>query len=159
MQGADYGVILDCLPNDFVAGELEHAVVSCFRERCPDLMILEGQSALRNPAGPCGAELLLSAGAKGVILQHAPGRLFYDDFEEGGFRIGDLAEEVELIRLYGSLVLAVTLNSEKLDREALFRHRDELEKRLALPVVCPLEQGVDSLVPVVKRFVEESRAH
>jgi uncharacterized NAD-dependent epimerase/dehydratase family protein len=159
MQGADYGVILDCLPNDFVAGELEHAVLCCFRERRPDLMILEGQSALRNPAGPCGAELLLSAGAKGVIVQHAPGRTFYDDFEEAGFKIGDLGEELELIRLYGSRTLAVTLNSEGLDREALFRHKGEIEKRLGLPVVCPLEEGVDRLVPLVRRFVEESVAH
>lgn len=159
MQGADYGVILDCLPNDFVSGELERAVVSCWRERRPELMILEGQSALRNPSGPCGAELLLSAGAKGVLLQHAPGRTFFEDFAEQGYRIGDLGEEIELIRLHGSRVLAIALNSEGLDREALFRHRDELEKRLGLPVVCPLEEGVEGLVPVVRRFVEEASAH
>jgi len=159
MQGADYGIILDCLPNDFVSGELERAVVACFRERRPDLMILEGQSALRNPAGPCGAELLLSAGAKGVLLQHAPGRAFFEDFAEQGYRIGDLAEEIELIRLYGARVLAITLNSEGLDRGALLRHRDDLQERLGLPVVCPLEEGVDRLVPVVRSFVEEAGAH
>jgi len=44
-----------------------------------DLILLEGQSALRNPSGPCGAELMLSGGARGVILQHAPARKFFDD--------------------------------------------------------------------------------
>ena len=55
-------------------GELEHAIVSCWEEAHPDLILLEGQSSLRNPSGPCGSEFLLSGGARGVILQHAPGR-------------------------------------------------------------------------------------
>ena len=33
MQGAPYGFIFDSIPNDFVSGELEHAVVSCWRQR------------------------------------------------------------------------------------------------------------------------------
>ncbi len=73
LQGAPFGFILDATANDFVSGELEHAIVSCARERSPDVIFLEGQSALRNPSGPCGSELLLSAGARGVVLQHAPG--------------------------------------------------------------------------------------
>src|SRR5262249_38130845 len=70
MQGAPYGFIFDSIPNDFVSGELEHAIVSCWNEARPELILLEGQSALRNPSGPCGSEFLLSGGARGVILQH-----------------------------------------------------------------------------------------
>jgi uncharacterized NAD-dependent epimerase/dehydratase family protein len=44
-------------------------------------MIIEDQSSLRAPSGPCGAEFLLSGGAHGVVLQHAAGREFF----EGGF--------------------------------------------------------------------------
>ena len=73
MQGAPFGFILDSMPNDFVSGELEHAIVSCWESARPELILLEGQSALRNPSGPCGSEFLLSGRAKGVILQHAPG--------------------------------------------------------------------------------------
>ncbi len=77
MQGAPFGFIFDSIPNDFVSGELEHAIVSCWKTARPELILLEGQSALRNPSGPCGSEFLLSGGARGVILQHAPGpRLF-----------------------------------------------------------------------------------
>ena len=65
LQGHRHGFILDATPNDFVTGELERAVVACAREAKPDLILLEGQSALRNPGGPCGAELLLAAGAAG----------------------------------------------------------------------------------------------
>ena len=44
--------------------------------------MLEGQSSLRNPAGPCGAEFLLSGNARGVILQHVPFRTYFEDLEE-----------------------------------------------------------------------------
>src|SRR5262245_38942271 len=74
MQGSRFGIVLDSIVNDFVCGELEHAIVECDRELAPDVMVLEGQSALRNPGGPCGAELLLGGGAKHVVLQHVPGR-------------------------------------------------------------------------------------
>ena len=67
MQGAPFGFIFDSIPNDFVSGELERAILDCVREDAPDVLFLEGQSALRNPSGPCGSELILSGAARGVI--------------------------------------------------------------------------------------------
>ena len=77
LQGGRYGFILDSTLNDFVSGELESAIIRCDQEENPDLMLLEGQSSLRNPSGPCGSEYLCSAQAKGVILQYAPKQKFY----------------------------------------------------------------------------------
>ncbi len=71
MQGYQYGFILDATPNDFVCGELERAIVDCDRDCSPDLILLEGQSSLRNPAGPCGAEFLL-AGWTGLRVKSNP---------------------------------------------------------------------------------------
>ena len=85
LQGAPFGIVFDALPNDFVTGELEHAIVSCAKALTPDLILIEGQSALRNPSGPCGSELILAAGAKGVVLQHAPGAAVLRRLREGGF--------------------------------------------------------------------------
>ena len=56
LQGGKYGFIFDSTLNDFVSGELEHAIVSCWKETQPDILFLEGQSSLRNPSGPCGLE-------------------------------------------------------------------------------------------------------
>ncbi|MEC8394970.1 MAG: DUF1611 domain-containing protein, partial [SAR324 cluster bacterium] len=81
MQGHGYGFILDSTPNDFVPGELENAIVRCDREIKPDVIFLEGQASLRHPAGPCGAEFLCSALARGVILQHAPDRDHFHSME------------------------------------------------------------------------------
>ncbi|HEY5701618.1 MAG TPA: DUF1611 domain-containing protein, partial [Gammaproteobacteria bacterium] len=112
MQGARYGFVFDSIVNDYVCGELEHAIVTCDREANPDVMILEGQSSLRNPSGPCGSEFLLSGDAKGVILQHGAGREFFEGYETQGYLIPSLESEIELISYYGAEVLAVTLNGK-----------------------------------------------
>ena len=158
LQGAPFGFVLDATPNDFVSGELEHAVLSCARELAPDVIFLEGQSALRNPSGPCGAELLLSAGAKGVVLQHAPGRLWFDGLEELGALIPPLEEELTLIRLYGARVLGLALNAEDMTPENLSAARDRFERELGIPAALPLEEGVERLVPAVRDYVAAERA-
>jgi uncharacterized NAD-dependent epimerase/dehydratase family protein len=156
MQGVRHGFVLDATPNDFVAGELEGAVVACDDQEKPDLIVLEGQSSLRNPSGPCGAELLVSAGARAAILQHAPGRPCFKGHP--GWVVPSLLEEIELVRLYGARVLAVSLNGTSLTREALLVEQRRLGAELALPVLAPLlDHGLQTLVPIVKRYVQEER--
>lgn len=154
MQGAPYGFIFDSIPNDFVSGELEHAIVTCARDARPDLILLEGQSALRNPSGPCGSEFILSGGARGVILQHAPGRVYFDGEEALGLKIPPVESEIALIHALGARVLAITLNNEGLSPDALRTQRERLSRELALPVVLPLEEGVEALVPVARAYIE-----
>jgi uncharacterized NAD-dependent epimerase/dehydratase family protein len=153
LQGHRYGFVLDSTYNDFISGELEHAVVTCWKEAHPDVIFIEGQSALCNPSGPCGSELLLSAQCKGVILQHAPARIYYKSQESTGNKIS-LARELELIRLYGSRVLAITLNTAKLTAEEARRHQERLEKEFGLPVILPLEDGMSRLSGIVGEYVD-----
>lgn len=157
MQGGRYGFVLDSTPNDFVSGELEHAVMRCDNEANPDLILLEGQSSLRNPSGPCGSELLLSAQARGVILQHAPARLAFDGYDEQGFTIPSLVSEIELIGYYGAAVLAVTLNGENLSDTELRAAQRRYREQLKLPVVCPLLDGVSDLIAPVRLFMQDSK--
>ncbi len=142
LQGARYGFILDSTLNDFVCGELEGAILECHRESRPDLMLVEGQAALRNPSGPCGAELVVSTNARGVVLQHVPGRAGYIDAPRVGRPLAPLAEEIELLRLLGAEVWAVTLHEEGLEPEAARRLKGVLEDELGIPVVLPLQHGV-----------------
>ena len=158
MQGARYGFVFDSVVNDYVCGELEHAMVTCDREASPDVMVIEGQSSLRNPSGPCGAEFLLSGDAKGVILQHGAGREFFEGYETQGYRIPSLASEIELIGYYGAEVLAVTLNGKSCSPEDLVRYQEEYREQLGIPVVRVLEEGLSELVPVVLRFLETQGA-
>jgi uncharacterized NAD-dependent epimerase/dehydratase family protein len=156
LQGHRYGFILDATPNDFVSGELEHAVVTCATEAAPELILIEGQSALRNPSGPCGAELVLSAGARGVILQHAPDRLHFDGFEELGLRIPPLEEEVELLeRYYGAHVLGVALNGAGLAERELRAAAARLRTALGRPVSMPF---LDDGEPLFSAALDFARA-
>lgn len=146
LQGMQHGFLLDATANDFVSGELEGAVLACARELDPEVILLEGQSALRNPSGPCGSELILSAGARAVVLQHAPGR---SKFHGHAHPIPPIEEELQLIRLLGAEVWALTLNEEGLDDGAAEAARVGLEARLGVPVFLPLRGGSELLARLV----------
>ena len=150
LQGLRYGFIFDSTLNDFVSGELERAVLACQRETNPDVILLEGQSSLRNPSGPCGSEFIVSAGAQGVILQHMPGRPCYEGMDRLGYRVRPISEEVELIRLLGAEVWAVALATRGLNADEVPDVRARLQDELGLPVVLPLEEGVGALADVVR---------
>ena len=146
LQGIPHGFILDATPNDFVCGELEGAILDCQRHFDPQVILLEGQSGLRNPSGPCGSELVLAADSRAVVLQHAPGRTFYEDLEELGCKIPPIQEEIEMIRLMGADVWALTLHEEGLDEERGREIQQQLARDLEIPVVFPLRDGVEFLV-------------
>jgi len=153
LQGGQYGFIVDSTLNDFISGELEHAIVSCWKETKAALILIEGQSALRNPSGPCGSELLVSGNAKNAILVHAPKRKYYDDLPGWG-NIHSLASEIELIKMYGSTVIAVALNTEHCSTAEALDFQQQYEAELQLPVVLPLQQGVEKLISSIKSLIK-----
>ena len=152
LQGNRYGFILDSTVNDFVSGELEHAIVSCFREQNPDMIFIEGQAALRNPSGPCGAEFLVSGQADGVVLQAIPARKQFKGWGHLGFDIPPIAKEIALIEMFDTPVIAVTINSKDMTEEETMAVKQQYESELKVPVVAPLYEGVDSLVPLIQRM-------
>ncbi|WP_245652238.1 DUF1611 domain-containing protein [Rufibacter tibetensis] len=159
MQGRGKGFILDSTYNDFVSGELEHAILTSYEEHQPDVFFVEGQAALRNPSGPCGSEYLVSGQMKYVVLQHAPARVYFDDNEELGIKIPPVSTEIELIRLYGSQVIAVTLNTAGLTLEEARTYQQQYQQELGLPVILPLEDGVDQIIDILKKEVLQETAN
>jgi uncharacterized NAD-dependent epimerase/dehydratase family protein len=157
LQGIPHGFVLDSTPNDFVSGELEHAIVQCDRELSPDVIFLEGQSALRNQSGPCGAELVLSGEARGVILQHAPARHCYEDQEHLGNVIPPVTDEIALLGFYRTRVLGLSLNHHDLPAERREPARAELQRTTGLTAVYPLLEGADALVPAIRAYLQEQR--
>lgn len=153
LQGGQYGFVFDSTLNDFISGELEHAIISCNKETSPDLILLEGQSALRNPSGPCGSELLVSGNAKQVVLVVAPKRKHYEELPEWG-EIPSVASEIALIAMYGSKVIAVAINTEHCSKEEAFQYQAAFEQELEIPVLLPLQEGVGKLMPVLKNLIK-----
>jgi uncharacterized NAD-dependent epimerase/dehydratase family protein len=155
MQGAKYGFIFDSTLNDFISGEMEHAVWQCYQDVKPDIMFIEGQSSLRNPSGPAGAEWIVSADADAVILQHNPARKQYKDMEYYPAYIPAIKDEIDLIRIYGAPTVGITVNTSKMTTEAARTWANETEAELKIPVVLPLEDGVDRLVAVFAELIKQ----
>ncbi len=153
LQGGQYGFIFDSTLNDFVSGELEHAIVSCWKETQPDILFLEGQSALRNPSGPCGVELLISGNAKHVVLIFAPKRKYFDNEAHWG-EIPSVASEIELIQKLGSKVIAVAVNTEHCTDEEAYAYQKEYTASLGLPVLLPIQEGVAPVIPILKALMQ-----
>ena len=148
LQGGKYGFIFDATLNDFVSGELEDSIVKCFQNENPDFIFLEGQSALRNPSGPCGAEFFVSGKSKYAILVHAPKRIYYDNDPAWG-EIYSLASEINLIEAYGAKVIAIALNTQNCTLEEVTVYKNKYVTELNVPVILPLEEGFDGFLPVL----------
>lgn len=158
MQGAKYGFVFDSTLNDFISGEMEHAIVTCYQEAKPDIIFIEGQSSLRNPSGPAGAEWLVSADADGVVLQHDPARTYYKDMEYYPAKVATPEEEIALIKMYGGQTLAVTLNTGRMNTDEARKYAAAYERSLNIPVVLPLEDGVEQLVPLFEKMIREKKS-
>ena len=152
LQGGKYGFVFDSTLNDFVSGELENAIVRCWKETSADFIFLEGQSSLRNPSGPCGIELLISGNAKQVVLLFAPKRKYFDNDEHWG-AIPSVESEIEIIEKLGSKVIAVAVNTEDCTTEEAFLYQKEYEQKLNIPVLLPIQEGVDKLIPTLKGLI------
>ena len=152
LQGAQYSIILDSLVNDFVSGEIEHAVYQAWSEQHPDVIVIEGQGSLMNPAYPGGFEILAAARPDVVILQHAPGRLEYDGFP--GYSIHPLPTQIEAVELIsGKPVVAIAINHENLPASTIPLVCAEISKKCGLPTSDVLQDGPQSLVDALEPWL------
>lgn len=155
MQGVTYGIVMDSIVSDFVSGEIEHAILRCWDERRPRVMVLEGQGSLMNPAYPGGLELLAAGRPHVVVVQHAPARTFYDGFP--GFALHPLDRQIHAIEaLSESKVVAVTVNHEGLTDDEARRACERIREQTGLPAVDVLLDGASALVDVLRPHVERA---
>jgi uncharacterized NAD-dependent epimerase/dehydratase family protein len=156
LQGARFGVVLDSIVNDFVAGEIEHAVWSAWKEARPDVLLLEGQGSLMNPAYPGGFELLAAGRPDVIVLQHAPARKYYDGFP--GSVIQPLPTQIEALELIsGKPVVAIALNHEGPALADLGAVKAEIERTTGLVAFDPLVEGCDAVVQVLESYLQTQR--
>ena len=152
MQGARFGIVMDSLINDFVSGEIEYAVWRAWQEAAPDVIVIEGQGSLMNPAYPGGFEILAAGRPDVVVLQHAPARREYDGFP--GYPIHPLARQVQVIELLsGKPVVAVTLNHEEIAYDRVPLVCDAVQKAIGLPTFDVLRDGADGLVDLLAGYL------
>ena len=145
MQGAKYGVSMDALVSQFVIGEVENAVVSAFEQESPDIILVEGQSAVSHPAFMSSLGILKGSLPDGVILQHPPARKARCDFPN--LPMPAVEREIELIEAISpARVLAIALSHEGLSLKDVPAVIDRYEKQFQLPTTDVLSDGCQKLV-------------
>lgn len=145
MQGAKYGVPMDALVAQFAIGEVEHAVVQAFEQEQPDIILVEGQSAVSHPAFMSSLGILKGSLPHGVILQHPPARKVRCDFPN--LAMPQIEDEIQLIEAISSAqVLAITLSHEDLTETEVMAIAQDYEARLHLPTSDVLQEGCQKLI-------------
>jgi uncharacterized NAD-dependent epimerase/dehydratase family protein len=152
MQGVKYGIRLDSLVNDFVTGEIEHAIHEAWVNERPHVILLEGQGSIAHPAYPGGFELIAAGRVDGVVLQHAPARTVYDGFEQ--YPIASLDREIQILELLAQRpVIALTINHEQLSDAEITATIAAYEARYGRPAIDVLRDGCAKLVDVVRTMI------
>ena len=145
MQGSKYGTSMDALVSQFAIGEIENAVVQAFEHENPDIILVEGQSAVSHPAFMSSLGILKGSMPDGIILQHPPARKFRCDFSN--LVMPTLESEIQLIEAISSAqVIAIALSHENLADEAIPKIIKDYEDRLRLPTTDVLKYGCQKLV-------------
>ncbi len=156
MQGVRHGILLDSLVNDFVAGELEHAVWSAWNELRPDVILIEGQGSLMHPAYPGGFEILAATRPHGVILQHAPARRDYDGFP--GHEIPSVERHVAAIEIISpARTIGIAVNAAGLEPAEVVSETARLAEQTNLPTVDPVGGDIGALVGAILELRAESQ--
>ncbi len=152
MQGAKYSMIMDSCINDFVSGEIEHATHEAWKNEKPDLIVIEGQGSLMNPAYPGGFEILAAGRPDYVVLQHAPKRKEYDGFP--GYPLHSLPTQINAIEMIsGRKVIAITVNHEGMAPNEIAAACQEITEETGLPAFDVLAHGPDGLVDLLRALV------
>ncbi len=154
MQGAKYSMVMDSCINDFVSGEIEHAVVSAWKNENPDVIVIEGQGSLMNPAYPGGFEILAAGRPDFIILQHAPKRVEYDGFP--GYRLHSLPEQIRALEVIsGKKVIAITVNHEDMKEEEIAPACKAITDETGIPAFDVLAFGAEDLVSIIKDHLKQ----
>jgi uncharacterized NAD-dependent epimerase/dehydratase family protein len=143
---------MDSLINDFVAGEIEHAILQAWDEKKPKVMVIEGQGSLMNPLYPGGFEILSAGQPHAVVLQHAPMRVDYDGLENAP--IHPLETQIEAIRLLsGKPVAAITINHEQMNADQTDSWCEKIADQTGLPVKDALLHDLSEIVDALEELM------
>jgi D-glutamate N-acetyltransferase len=146
---AGWGIAVDAVVADFIAGASERLVVEGHR-RGGELLIVEGQGSLLHPQYS-GVTLGLFHGSAphALVLCHQAGQRFVSDDKR--FPIPPLRELIELHERTALIarpapVACIALNTRELDEDAAQRAIDAAEAESGLPAGDPVRFGAERLV-------------
>jgi uncharacterized NAD-dependent epimerase/dehydratase family protein len=149
---AGWGIAVDAVVADFVAGAAERLVVEG-ASRGGELLLVEGQGALTHPAySGVALGLLHGAAPHALVLCHRPGATEHEGFPGHGLpALGELVELHERISLprRKAAVACVALNTSALDEGGARAALARAEVETGLPADDPVRFGAERLLDAV----------
>jgi uncharacterized NAD-dependent epimerase/dehydratase family protein len=150
---AGWGIAIDAVVADFLAGAAEWLVVEGHRRGGRDLLVVEGQGSLVHPAySGVTMGLLHGAAPHALVLCHKAGTTEAEGFP--GHPLPPLAELVDLherasLPARRARVVALALNTAEMDEEEARAAIAEAERETGLPADDPVRFGAGPLLDVV----------
>jgi uncharacterized NAD-dependent epimerase/dehydratase family protein len=153
---AGWGIAVDAVVSDFIAGAAERLVVEG-HERGGELLFVEGQGSLVHPAySGVTLGLLHGSAPHALVLCHLAGATEVEGYP--GHPLPSLGELVTLhertsLPRRRAVVACVALNTRVLDEDAALAAIAAAEAETGLPSDDPVRFGADGLLDaVVRRF-------
>lgn len=145
IQGAEFGVPLDALKEQFISGEMEKAIVEAWEAKKPDIIILEGQGSLSHPAYLSSCFIIRGGQPEAIIVQHPPGRENLGDYP--AIKMPRLEDEIELIEVFSkSPVIGIAINHENMSDSEVDETITAYQSQFERPTTDVLRFGCDSIV-------------
>jgi len=145
IQGAEFGVPLDALKEQFISGEMEKAIVEAWEAAQPDIIILEGQGSLSHPAYLSSCFIIRGGQPEAIIVQHPPKRESLGDYPD--IKMPRLEDEIELIEVFSkSPVIGIAINHEEMSDSEVNETIDSYQKQFEIPATDVLKFGCSSLI-------------
>ena len=153
MAIAGWGIAVDAVVSDFIAGAAERLVLEGV-DRGGELLLVEGQGSVLHPFYS-GVTLGLIHGSAphGFVLCHKAGERFVEEDER--YPIPPLADLADLHARLSLLarpakVHAIALNTRELDEHAAHRAVEQTEAETGLPTDDPVRFGAGKLVDALE---------
>lgn len=152
---AGWGIAVDAVVADFVAGAAERLVVEGYRRGGEELLFVEGQGSLVHPAySGVTMGLLHGCAPHALVLCHLAGQTEVEGYP--GHPIPPLAEVVELyerasLPVRKARVVGIALVTSELDEEAARAALAAAEDETGLPADDPVRFGAGRLLDAVLR--------
>ncbi|MGO5073484.1 DUF1611 domain-containing protein [Clostridium sporogenes] len=152
LQGAKYGVPIDVINSQYVVGEIESAVVKAYENEKPDIILVEGQSALGHPAYLSSYGIIKGAKPDAFIIQHIPKRKKRVDFPF--LEVPSLKSEIDLIEYVSKKpVIGITINHENISKIETDKAIKSCEEQLKIPATDVLKNGSKKIIDeILKNF-------
>jgi uncharacterized NAD-dependent epimerase/dehydratase family protein len=152
---AGWGIAVDAVVADFVAGAAERLVVEGYRRGGEELLFVEGQGSLVHPAySGVTMGLLHGCAPHALVLCHLAGQTEVEGYP--GHPIPPLAEVVELYERASlparrARVLGIALNTRGLEDDGARRAIAAAEDETRLPADDPVRFGAGPLLDALLR--------